>query len=192
MLDAFPGPVHELWAINKAVNPNDPLNIDCTYTPEFLHSLTPSGFPPALLKLKIRAAVIMFCSLQLKHGIGNSSWGIVMRLTCHVLKVHLLSRNHVLLPWIKLIYNDPDMPYYLYHLQFPVNLAFAMMINKSQGQSFYTVGVNLCHLCFTHSQLYVTVSCMISLFYQVSHWQRKQSSADEQHHIQRGHTLGWH
>lgn len=50
------------------------------------------------------------------------------------------------------------MPYHLHCLQFPVNLAFAMTINKSQGQSFANVGVDLRKPCFTHGQLYVALS----------------------------------
>ena len=42
--------------------------------------------------------------------------------------------------------------------QFPVHLAFAMTINKSQGQSLGTVGLNLCQPVFAHGQLYVALS----------------------------------
>ena len=158
MMDAFPGPVYEMWAVDKAVDPDDPLNINSTYTPEFLRSLTPSGFPPALLKLKIRAPIIVLRNLQLKQGVCNGSRGIITRMTRRVLEVRLLSGNYVLLPRIKLIYTDPEMPYHLHRLQFPVNLAFAMTINKSQGQSFANVGVDLRKPCFTHGQLYVALS----------------------------------
>ena len=59
ILDTFPGPVHELWAVDKAVDPDDPQNMLTSYTPEFLHSLTPSGFPPALLKIKLGSPIIV-------------------------------------------------------------------------------------------------------------------------------------
>ena len=42
--------------------------------------------------------------------------------------------------------------------QFPVQLAFAMTINKSQGQSVSYVGVNLRVPAFSHGQLYVALS----------------------------------
>lgn len=43
-------------------------------------------------------------------------------------------------------------------VQFPVRLAFAMTINKSQGQSLAVVGIDLSSPCFSHGQLYVACS----------------------------------
>ncbi len=42
--------------------------------------------------------------------------------------------------------------------QFPLMPAFAMTINKSQGQSFDQVGVSLTNPVFAHGQLYVAIS----------------------------------
>ena len=46
--------------------------------------------------------------------------------------------------------------------QFPVCLAFAMTINKAQGQSIKYVGIDLCTPVFSHGQLYVALSCCTS------------------------------
>jgi ATP-dependent exoDNAse (exonuclease V) alpha subunit len=43
-------------------------------------------------------------------------------------------------------------------MQFPVRPAFAMTINKSQGQTFEFVGVDLTSEVFAHGQLYVAFS----------------------------------
>jgi ATP-dependent exoDNAse (exonuclease V) alpha subunit len=42
--------------------------------------------------------------------------------------------------------------------QFPIIPAFAMTINKSQGQSFKKVGISLANPVFAHGQLYVALS----------------------------------
>ena len=46
--------------------------------------------------------------------------------------------------------------------QFPVALAFAMTINKAQGQSVKLVGLDLRVPCFSHGQLYVALSRVTS------------------------------
>jgi ATP-dependent DNA helicase PIF1 len=45
-----------------------------------------------------------------------------------------------------------------YHYQFPVTPAYAMLINKAQGQTFSRVGVYLSTNVFLHGQLYVALS----------------------------------
>jgi ATP-dependent DNA helicase PIF1 len=62
----------------------------------------------------------------------------------------------VLIPRIPMI--PTDLPFDFKRLQFPVRLAFAMAINKSQGQSLEVCGINLEFPCFAHGQLYVACS----------------------------------
>jgi ATP-dependent DNA helicase PIF1 len=54
--------------------------------------------------------------------------------------------------------SNTGLPFTLRRLQFPVCLAFAMTINKSQGQSLNYVGLDLRMPVFGHGQLYVGVS----------------------------------
>jgi hypothetical protein len=51
-----------------------------------------------------------------------------------------------------------SLPFIFHRLQFPVKLAFALTINKSQGQSLDSVGLDLTSSVFTHGQLYVALS----------------------------------
>ena len=51
-----------------------------------------------------------------------------------------------------------DLPFKLTRKQFPIKLAFAMSVNKSQGQSLDTVGLDFRTPPFTHGQTYVALS----------------------------------
>jgi ATP-dependent DNA helicase PIF1 len=75
--------------------------------------------------------------------------------------VHVLSLQPYTTTPSKLTY-DTDLPFTLSRLQFPVKLAFAMTINKSQGQTFSQVGICLLQRVFTHGQLYVAISRVTS------------------------------
>jgi ATP-dependent DNA helicase PIF1 len=63
----------------------------------------------------------------------------------------------ILIPRIPLIPND--MSFDFKRLKFPVRLAFAMSINKSQGQSLSVCGINYENPCFSHGQLRVYDAC---------------------------------
>ncbi|OAD66386.1 hypothetical protein PHYBLDRAFT_70846 [Phycomyces blakesleeanus NRRL 1555(-)] len=64
----------------------------------------------------------------------------------------------VLIPRIKLNPNGSTMSIEFKRCQFPVHLAFAMTINKFQGQILDKVGLYLPHHVFGRGQLYVTLS----------------------------------
>ena len=62
----------------------------------------------------------------------------------------------VLTPRIPMI--PTDMSFQFKRLQFPIRLAFAITINKAQGQSLELCGLYLHTDCFSHGQLYVACS----------------------------------
>ena len=93
---------------------------------------------------------------------------VLVRSTRRVLQCHILRQenqgvqggddNIVFIPCITLNANKDEFPIPLQHLQFPVHLAYAMTINKAQGQSVKHVGLDLRTPVFSHGQLYVALS----------------------------------
>ncbi|GBN99379.1 hypothetical protein AVEN_169153-1 [Araneus ventricosus] len=90
----------------------------------------------------------------------NGSRLIVKALHAHISETTILTGpfegEHVILPRIPLF--PTDLPFSFQRLQFPLRLAFAITINKAQGQSLRVRGLDLTDECFFHGQLYVGMS----------------------------------
>jgi hypothetical protein len=167
ILSRFPGQLETFKAANGVQNEagtTDPnaIPLETAYPPEVLAAMDTSGLPLSDLQLKKGAPIMILRNLDPSNGICNGTRAIILRATPRVLQVRLLTGDfagqEMLIPRISMDTTDEDFPFILTRRQFPVRLAFAMTINKSQGQSMKHVGLDLRVPPFSHGQLYVALS----------------------------------
>lgn len=136
---------------------SDDADTEGIYTLEFLNSLQMLGILPHELRLKV---VMLLRNLNANSGLCNGTRLIVRQLHENSVRCEIISEcckgNIVLIPRINLSPSDVDFPFIMKRRQFPIIPAFAVTINKSQGQTYERVGIQLNEPVF--SQLYVAFS----------------------------------
>ena len=159
IVDSFPGTPVVLSSSDELINPDDFQR----FNTEYLNSLSPSGLPSHRLFLKKGMPLMLMRNLNPKMGLCNGSRLIFHKIhKNHLLECTIAGGEHnnrtVLIPRISLRPKEREFPFDWTRRQFPVRVAFAMTINKSQGQTLQNVGVWLNDSCFAHGQLYVCIS----------------------------------
>jgi hypothetical protein len=164
ILEKMPGREKVLTSADSVDVPNQNHGGYQPYPVEYLNSLTASGLPLSKLSLKIGCPVMLLRNLDPSRGLCNGTRMIVKDIKNRAIKCEIISGDTrfsgqvALIPRITLEPSAENLPIPLRRRQFPVRLAFAMTINKSQGQSVHTVGLNLQTHVFSHGQLYVAFS----------------------------------
>lgn len=149
------GHLHLYKSVDSVMNQDEVVN----YPTEFLNSLELPGLPPHNLQLKVGSVIIMLRNIN-PPKLCNGTRLAIKKMMNNVIEATIIKGKfkgeEVLIPRIPLI--PHDLPFDFKRLQFPVRLAFAMTINKAQGQSLEVCGINLESPCFSHGQLYVACS----------------------------------
>ena len=155
LLESLPGENIVLPSVDSTTTEDEAV----LYPTEFLNSLNPSGLPRHLLRLKIGSPIILLRNLDPPKA-TNGTRCIVQRVVGNLLEAKISDGRFkgeiLLIPRVPLI--PTDLPFAFKRLQFPVRLCFAMTINKSQGQTFKVVGIDIREPCFTHGMLYAAAS----------------------------------
>lgn len=160
ILNLIPGDKKIYYSFDKVICDNE--SEVSNYPIEFLNTLTLSGLAPHKLELKINCIVLLIRNLNAKKGLVNGTRMRVKSLHNNTIDCEVLTGiaygTRVLIPRINLTYSGINLPFNFQRTQFPIINAFAITINKSQGQTFEKVGILLKQPVFTHGQLYVAAS----------------------------------
>lgn len=155
-LDAMPGEPKQYFSADSILE-NDENSF--LYSTEFLNTIDlRDGYPPHYLVLKLEAPVILLRNLDPRRGLCNGTRMICKAFHSKVLETEIITGTkvgeRVFLPRITFICIETQLPFTtMRRRHFPVRLAFAMSINKSQAQTLNMLGLYLLSLMFTHGQL---------------------------------------
>lgn len=159
-LNILEGETFTYLATDK-LNPDESGGIP-NFTNEFLQNLNPPGMPLFKLHLKLGCPIILMRNLAPSEGLCNGTRLLVTHCGRHVIQAKILTGHRkgetVLLPRISFQPSVSELNVNMTRRQFPVRVAYAMTINKSQGQSVKYVVIDLKTPVFSHGQLYVALS----------------------------------
>ncbi|CEM06316.1 unnamed protein product [Vitrella brassicaformis CCMP3155] len=107
--------------------------------------------------------VMLLRNLNLGAGLANGTRLRIKAMKYRVIQAEILTGpkegEDVFIPRITLdAAKHANAPFPFQRKQFPLQPAFAMTINKGQGQTLEMVGLDLTHEVFGHGQLYVALS----------------------------------
>ncbi|MBR4913636.1 MAG: AAA family ATPase [Bacteroidales bacterium] len=167
-----------LTAYNKIAESINNMRLDEIETEEFCYEgviegkFKPQDAPvPAKLSLKVGAQVI-FCRNDYPRGVVNGTIAIVTELSDEQIKVRLENGNELKveqMEWVskESVYNPKtkkvESEVVGTFVQYPIKLAWAITIHKSQGMTFDRMHFDLTRGTFAPGQAYVAISRMRSI-----------------------------
>ena len=133
-------------SIDSAESSNSKEKLTETILPKYLNTLNPASLPPHELRLRKYAVVMLIRNLNIKEGLCNRTRLLILDLNNNSIKCEILTGDKageiVFLHRITLNYEN-KYTFILKRRQFLIKIAFAMTINKLQGQTFERIAIDL-------------------------------------------------
>lgn len=105
-------------------------------------------------------------NIDQSEGLYNGTRLIIIKMCNHVIEVAIMARKGngklIYIPRMDMSPSQLPWPFKLNRLQFPIIALYAMTINKFQCQSLDYVGLYIPRDVFTHGQIYVALSRVIT------------------------------
>ncbi len=127
---------------------------------DVINTISQTGIPDHKINIKLNAMCILIRNLNFHDGLVNGTKVIVTKVHKFLIEVALpgCQSKTFLIPRVSFKFQAGNMGVEILRRQFPIRLAYAITINKSQGHTPDVVGVDLREHVFTHGQLYVALS----------------------------------
>ena len=156
IMGMLPGKGEMLQSADKLIV--DDLAGEDLVSDEFLKQQMNTGVPESELYLKVGSVCMLMRNLDRDAGLMNNTKVIVTFITRRYVYVRKLGEDvEYPIPRITTKYKLHGTELTASRRQFPLRIAYAVTVNRSQGQTYDRVGIDTRADYFSHGQLYVAL-----------------------------------